>query len=514
MTDTTRKSAIDTAPRPHARIGLWDAVSIIIGIVVGTAIFKSPTMVFQCVSGPAMAMLVWLLGGVLSLMGALCYAELATTYPEAGGDYQYLRRAYGPWMGFLFGWAQLSVILTGSIAAMACSFAEYFQQAFGADHIPTAALAVAPIVLLSAANLLGVLLGTRMQNLLSAIKIAGLLAIVLAGVLVGGGVHASPPAASGGDASLGLGLAMVFVLYAYGGWNDAAFVASEVLHPSKNIPRALLLSTCGITLVYLLVNGAYLRVLGFAGAQNSWTPAADLMRHVAGDAGGRAISILVVACTLGAINGLILTGSRVCCAFGKDHRLFHGLSHWHARWRTPARAIVAQGVIALGLVCLVGTLRGQWMIDQSLVAIGLRPLPWQTYYGGFETLVAGTAPVFWAFFLLTGISQVVLRWRDPQRYRPFVTPCYPIPTMVFVLTSLYMLYASVSYAKSLSLIGIVPLLLGVPLYLLSERKVTGVVDTPAPVAGAPPCEPAQAEPVEAGRPELVGAHGGASWRDA
>lgn len=174
-----------TKPQSAGQIGLWDAIGIIIGIVVGTAIFKSPTMVFQSVSGPYLALLTWLVGGLLSLMGAICYAELATTYPQSGGDYQYLRRAFGPWMGFLFGWAQLCVILTGSIAAMAYSFAEYFTQAFGVHEVPLVALAAAPVIVLSALNLFGAMLGKSTQNFLSIVKVLGLLAIIVVGFAVG-----------------------------------------------------------------------------------------------------------------------------------------------------------------------------------------------------------------------------------------------------------------------------------------------------------------------------------------
>ena len=450
-------------------IGLWDAVSIIIGIVIGTAIFKSPSMVFQSTSSPFYAMAAWLLGGGLSFMGAMCYAELATTYPRSGGDYQYLRRAFGPWMGFLFGWAQFWVIFTGSIGAMAYAFAEYFTQAFGVQRVELVWLAIAPVVVLSAANLFGVLLGKSTQNLLSGAKVLGLLAIILIGFMFGGEGKANT-SLEGTSPTMGFGLAMVFVLYAYGGWNDAAFIASEVRNRSRNIPWALFLSTAGITLVYLLVNGAYLWVLGFQGARESWTPAADVMQRVAGPIGAQAISILIVVSALGAINGLIMTGSRIFSSLGEDHRLFQTLGHWHPRWRTPARSIFAQALVTIALILIIGTHFGRNTIDTCLVICGLGSLPWDTYFGGFETLVAGTAPVFWTFFLLTGVSQFVLRYRDPDRPRPFTTPLYPIPPIIFCLTSAYMLYASVTYAKTLCLIGVVPLLLGLPLYLISEKR--------------------------------------------
>ena len=275
-------------------LGLWDAVSIIVGIVVGTAIFKTPRMVFLNVSGPWAVMGVWLLGGLLSLNGALCYAELATTYPRSGGDYHYLTRAFGRWMGFLFGWAQLAVILTGSIASMAYAFADYGVQLWGAkpgDTLATLWLAAGSIVVLSVMNLLGVVVGKSVQHRLSVVKILGLVGIFVAAMMCSlRGSLASPGTIEGP----GLGLALVFVLYAYGGWSDAAFVAAEVRGRQRNLPLALFLGIGLITVIYLLVIMAYMVVLGFDGARASETPAADVTQLVLGDWGRSIISGLVM----------------------------------------------------------------------------------------------------------------------------------------------------------------------------------------------------------------------------
>ena len=283
--EDANQSELDGAMPIAPTLGMWDAVSIIVGIVVGTAIFKSPTMVFRNVSGPWQAMGVWLLGGVLSLIGALCYAELATTYPRSGGDYHYLTKAFGRWMGFLFGWAQLAVILTGSIAAMAYAFAEYGVRMWGGDpeqRPATLWLAIGSIVVLSVMNLMGVLFGKLVQNIVERGQGLG------PGGNRGGGSRfrrfsgasrASSFRSSGGLPDASLGLALVFVLYAYGGWNDAAFVAAEVRGRKRNLPLALLLGISLITVIYLLVILAYMLVLGFEGARQSFTPAAD----VAGD---------------------------------------------------------------------------------------------------------------------------------------------------------------------------------------------------------------------------------------
>jgi APA family basic amino acid/polyamine antiporter len=451
-------------------LGLWDAVSIIVGIVVGTAIFKTPRMVFLNVSGPWAVMGVWLLGGLLSLIGALCYAELATTYPRSGGDYHYLTKAFGRWMGFLFGWAQLAVILTGSIASMAYAFADYGVQLWGAkpgDTPATLWLAAGSIAVLSVMNLLGVMVGKSVQNYLSAVKILGLVGIFVAAVMCS---SRGSLESSGTIEGPGLGLALVFVLYAYGGWSDAAFVAAEVRGRQRNLPLALFLGIGLITVIYLLVIMAYMVVLGFDGARASETPAADVMQLVLGDWGRSIISGLVMVSALGAMNGLILTGSRIYASLGADHVIFARLSRWDQQRGAPVAALIAQGAISLLLVLSVGTATGRHLIDAALRAIGLHGLPWEAYFGGFETLVSGTAPVFWAFFLLTGISLFVLRVRDGQRRRPFTTPLFPVPPIIFCGMCGYMLYSSLTYAKELAIIGLLPLAVGIPLYAISQWR--------------------------------------------
>ena len=450
-----------------AQLGLWDAVSIIVGIVVGTAIFKTPQLVFSNVGGPWAAMFVWLLGGVLSLLGAMCYAELATTYPRSGGDYVYLTRAYGSWVGFLFGWAQLAVILTGSIGAMAYAFSDYALPLFDLDEkwgVWFAAGAIAGLTLL---NLFGVILGKTTQNVLTVVKVLGVGGLIVAGLFWGGtsSIQAQKPMSGPG-----FGLAMVFVLYAYGGWNDAAFVAAEVRDRRRNIPCALILGTCGITVIYLLTNMAYLFGLGFEGVRSSGEPAADVLQKVLGEGGAKGMRVLVMISALGAANGLIFTGSRIYASLGSDHSVFVALSRWHPRFGVPVWSLLAQAAIALLLTFAVGTSAGRNAVDGVLLAIGFKVgLPWGDYFGGFNTLVAGTAPVFWIFFLLTGLSLFALRAKDPNIERPFRVPLYPFAPIIFCLMSVYMLYSSLDYAKGLALLGIVPLLIGLPLYFISQR---------------------------------------------
>ena len=452
-----------------ARLGLWDAVSIIIGIVIGTTIFKSPQMIMSNVSHPMWGIGAWALGGALSFIGTLCYAELASTYPRSGGDYVYLSRAYGSWAGFLFGWAQLVVLLTGSIGMMAFVFGDYAVNLWPlpaktlGKELATALLAVGAVALLSLMNILGVVLGKWTQNLLSLLKVLGLVAIAVVGFRYGQADILAAPKAAG---KTSFGMAMIFVLYAYGGWNDAAFVASEVRN-RRNILRALLIGIVTITTIYLLVNLAYLQGLGFEGMRESRTVAADFGRNVLGPHASQAISILVMVCALGAINGLIFTGSRVYSTLGGDYDLFALLGRWNRRLGSPVWAILIQALVAIAMVGFVGLQGGRDAIDWCMTQAGLEKMPWDD--GGFETLLSGTAPVFWGFFLLSGLSLFALRQRDQGIQRPFSVPLFPLVPLIFCGTCGYMLYSAIAYAKYIALIGLIPLVIGLPLYALSRR---------------------------------------------
>ncbi len=295
----------------NGSLGLADAVSIIVGIVIGAGIYETAPFILSCVATPAEAMAVWALGGLLSVIGALCYAELATTYPRQGGDYYFLRRAFGPWAGFLFSWSQLTVIMSGSIGLMAFVFADYAVRLVGADAKTAPGFAAAAVVVLSLANLAGLESGRHTQNVLTALKALGLTAIVAAGFLHPAPAAAALAAATNPAGGAGFGLALILVLYTYGGWNDAAFIVAEMKNKRRNIPRALLLGTAGVAVIYLLVNAAYLNGLGFAAARGSSAIAADVLHGALGPKGAQAMTILVMISALGALNGLILTGARI-----------------------------------------------------------------------------------------------------------------------------------------------------------------------------------------------------------
>lgn len=457
------------APATHLpqQLGLWDGVSIIIGIVVGTTIYEMPWLIFGNVETPAEGLAVWCLGGLLAFVGAMCYAELATTYPRSGGDYVYITRAFGRSTGFVYGWAQLSSVLAASVGSMAFVFANYARILFPVGPPSGVTFAVGAVVVISLLNICGVRAGRRTQNILTLAKVIG-----LTGVLVAGAVWGQHSAVA--DVSLpvegpGLGLAMIFVLYAYGGWNDAAFVAAEVRNPRRNIPLVLLLGTVVVMVIYLLINWAYLRALGFTAIRGSHQPAADTLNLMLGAWGARGMSLLVMISALGAVNGLIFTSARVYSSLGEDHRLFAWLSRWNPRLGSPVAAIAAQALVCVLLSLIVGTRHGLDAVNWGLTSLGLVPLE-ELGRGGFEALVACTAPVFWMFFLMTGMAVFVLRWKDPEIERPFKVPFYPVFPALFCATCIYMLYSAIDYAGVRTLLGVAPVLLGIPLYWISEHR--------------------------------------------
>ncbi len=440
-------------------LGLTDAISIIVGIVIGAGIYETAPLVFANVSSPLVALGVWALGGVLSLVGAVCYAELASAYPHSGGDYVYLSRAFGRAVGFLFGWAQLTVILTGSIGMMAYVFADYAAAAWGPSAPSTAVLAVAAVVALTVLNVVSENSGRRTQNVLVALKVIGISSIVIAGLAVGGGAELVRPSTGEGS----LGLAMIFVLYTFGGWNDAAFVASEVRSPERNLPKALVLGTLVITAIYLMVNAAFIWGLGFDRARGSNAIAADLLSEVIGPMGGRVMAIIVMVSALGALSGLVFTGARLFAKVGGEHSALGACGVWHPRLGVPLAALLVQASIAIALILALGTTAGRSLIGAAVRGLGLAEPAWSGH-GGFDTLLRATAPVFWGFFLMTGLSLFVLRVRDPETPRPFRVPAYPWVPLLFCATCAYMVQAAVLYAGSLTLVGLAPLALGLVVY--------------------------------------------------
>jgi basic amino acid/polyamine antiporter, APA family len=431
-------------------LSVIDASALIVGMVIGAGIFETPALVAANVNGQGVALLAWALGGIMSFIGALCYAELATTYPHAGGTYYYLMRAFGKDLAFLFAWARLAVIQTGSIALLAFIFGDYAAQILPLTGYAPAIYAAISVVVLTGLNLLSVQQGKWTQNLLTLAKVLGILLIVVVGFAVSG--TSTPPPATDSTTQGAFGLAMVFVLLTYGGWNEAAYISAELRNVQQNMSRSLLWSIAIITGIYFLINLAYLQGLGFEGMASSSAVAADLMRRLVGEGGAKFVSFLIAISALGAINATIFTGARTNYALGQDFQLFRFLGRWSDRTATPPNALIAQGAIALVLIFL-GSLNEK----------------------GFETMVAYTAPAFWLFFLLSGVALFVLRQKEPDVQRPFRVPFYPIIPALFCLTCAYLLYSSLVYARSFNIdigatAGVIVLVAGIPLALIARRQ--------------------------------------------
>jgi len=434
-------------------------MAVVVGIVVGAGIFRSPSLVADVTGSTGWMLAVWAFGGLLCLCGALTYAELASAYPKVGGEYVFLSRAFGRGVGFLFAWARATVIQTGSIAATAYIFGDYMERLVPLGAYGPLVWALAATVVLTVCNLVGLKAGRWTQNVLTAVKALGVLAITVAGLLAAG--HAPAPVeAVAGEAGAGwpgfgaLGLAMVFVLYTFGGWNEAAYVAGELKGERHSALWVLVGSIVLLAGLYVAVNLAYVRVLGIEGMAGAKAVAADAMLALGGPWAERAVTVLVAVSALGAMNGCLFTGARAICGVGEDFRPLRWLGRWHPKSGTPVAAILLQSGVAVVLVILPNL--GGWF----RLALG----------SGFEAAVEYTAPVFWLFFLLTGASVLALRSKEPEVTRPFRVPLYPLTPIVFCLMCGYMLYSSIVYTRLGAMAGVAVLGVGVPVYLIFREK--------------------------------------------
>lgn len=423
------KESLEPAPAaPRPVLSVFDAAMITVGVVIGAGIFKTPSMVAGMTGAIDWMVIAWVLGGVLSLIGALCYAELASAFPSAGGDYHFLTRAYGRDLAFFFAWARVAVITTGSIALLAFVFGDYMSRVLSLGPNSSAIYAALTVVVLTAINLFGLRESARTQNVLTIIEVSGLALVAVAG-LVATAPTAAPAAAAAAPASGAFppmfGLAMVFVLLTYGGWNEAAYISAEVKGGPRAIVRALVVSIVAITAIYVGFVLAVLHGLGLDGMKNSAAVGADVMQAAFGPAGAQLIGAIVGVATLTSINATMIVGARTNYALGRDWPVLRFVGQWHGTRHVPTVAFLVQGAIALALI-------GFGALQKD----------------GFSAMVEFTAPVFWFFFLLTGIGLFVLRFREPHVARPFKVPLYPILPIVFVVTCGYLLYSSVTYAQS------------------------------------------------------------------
>jgi len=453
LKESSAPAAPDGAPKQI--LSLYDCVAIIVGLVIGTGIFSFPSIVAGVLGQTDAILMVWLAGGIVSIIGALCYAELATAYPSAGGEYHFLTRAYGPNVGFMFAWARLTVIQSGSIALFAFIFGDYATQMVSLGPYSSSIYAALTIVILTALNLSGVRQTKNFQSVLFVATMCGLGVLILAGVLGTPSEAITPTQAPQPLTMAGVGTAMLLVLLTFGGWNEAAYISAEVKNPKRNMVRALLIAIAIITVIYMAVNFAYLAVLGPEGMAASKAIAADVMRAAFGDVGALVMTFIVLVLILDNTNITLFTGARSAYALGRDFSLFRALAKWDEARGVPTRGVLFQSAIALAIV----------------------------FFGAFarqsvQTVVDYLQPVFWVFFLLTGLSLFVLRRKNPSAELPFRVPLYPVTPALFCLTCAYMLYSSLSYAAAGALAGLAVLALGLPL-LWFARQSRGTIDTAA-----------------------------------
>lgn len=406
------------APRPA--LSIFDAVMIITGIVIGGGIFAFPPLVAGMTGSVEWMFGAWLFGAALALIGALCYAELATTFPHAGGDYHFLTRAYGRDLSFFFAWARVMVITTGAIALLAYVFGDYMTRVLSLGAHSSTIYATLVVLLLTAVNLVGLRESARTQNLMSGLLVLGMLLVVVAGFSAPAAATPAPAAAPGAPALFGT--ALLFVLFTYGGWNEAAYISAEVKGGSRAIVKVLVLALGLVTLVYLLFIAALLAGLGFDGLKASQQVAADVMKKGFGSFGERTIGAIVALAALTSMNATMLVAARTNYSLGNDWPAFAFMGRWSAARDAPVAAFVVTGLISVALVLLAA-------VNQS----------------GVKFMVDFTAPVFWFFFLLTGVALFVLRFREPRVPRPFAVPMYPILPLVFIGTCAFLLYRSLLF---------------------------------------------------------------------
>lgn len=434
---------------PKQLLSVPDGIFLVAGMVIGVGIFKLPGLVAGAAGSATQFFLAWILGGIVCLCGALVYAELASRYPETGGEYTFLRQGLGDGAAFVFAWSRMTVIQTGAIAAVAFVFGEYASQIVSLGPSSTAIWAAIGVAILTALNFAGTLQSKTLQKAMEILLIVGLTAVAIGGIVKGG--TPKPDTASGGMFTL----MMIFVFYTFGGWNEGAYLAGEVRDARRNMVKVLAGGLLVVTVLYLLVNWGYYRVLGLTGLKESKAIAVDTMRVVAGDSAALIIAIIVCVSALTTMNAAIFTGARTNWALGRDYRLFGFLGSWRDAGSTPANALIVQLVIMLALIWAGSTTRD-----------------------GFEAMVAYGLPVFWTFLFLTGLTQFVFRARGGEA-PAFRTPLYPVVPIVFLGMCAFMIWSSFDYVVNspygpkfgnLVLAGLLVMAAGIPLYFFSKRK--------------------------------------------
>lgn len=422
------------------KLGLWSAVAVLVGSTIGSGIFRVPSTVAGDVEAVGAMALLWVVGAVVALFGALTLAELSAMFPRSGGIYVYLREAYGPLPAFLFGWTELLVIRPSALGAIAMIFAAYVGAFLPLTDVQVRMIAAGAIVLLAAANYRSVTWGAAVENATTAAKVLALVGLAVIAFALGqatGGALAAPPAFAPASWA-GFGVALIAVMWAYDGWADLTFISGEVKDPGRTMPRALLGGTALVVAVYLLVNAAYLYLLPVDAMARSELVAADAARVIMGAAGASVVAALVMLSTFGALNGSLMTGPRIFFAMAEDGLFFRPVAAVHPRYQTP--------FVAISLAALLGV---------SYVSIRT-----------FEQLADAFILGIWPFYALGVGAVFLMRKQRPDAERPYRTLGYPWVPLVFLLASLAMLLNSLIEQPGTTMISFGVILAGVPVYYL------------------------------------------------
>ncbi|HMI55631.1 MAG TPA: amino acid permease [Gemmatimonadaceae bacterium] len=426
------------------RLGVFDTTMIVIGGIIGAGIFLNPAIVAQRVHSSAFILVTWIVGGLVAFIGALAFAELGARRPQAGGGYIYLTEAFGPMYAFLYGWTFLFIINSGGIAAVAVTFAHYTVDLFALSSSYIKPLAAGLLVLLAGVNYLGIRSGSLTQNIFTVLKLIALALLIAVGILYGGGgVRAvAPPTVpiQGFDVVRALGIALIPVLFAYGGWQYSNNIASEIIDPERTLPKALGIGMAVVVAVYVLANVAYLRALGPDGLAASRAPAADTMRVVLGTVGGSVMAVGIIVSTIGFVNSGILSAPRMLQAMAADGLFFKSVARLDPRYHTPTIGIVIQAV---------------WAVTLALSG---------TYGQLLDYVVFGD----WIFFGLIVATVFAYRRRDARTGvapRLFRMPGYPLLPALFVVIAAYVVASAIWSNPRNALLGVLLIALGVPAYL-------------------------------------------------
>jgi APA family basic amino acid/polyamine antiporter len=451
-----RQSPSSTSPESAGllrQVGLFDATMLVMGGIVGAGIFINPYVVARQVHTPLLILGAWAAGGVVAMIGAFIYAELAARMPDVGGQYAYLREAFHPVVGFLYGWVLLLVIQTGGMAAVTVTFARYLLELTGWP-ISEKVVVVATLAILTLVNCLGVKLGSRVQSVLMVLKIAAIALLIFAGLFLVRSEHALLHPVLDRPLSLDLltaiGAAMVPVLFAFGGWQTANFIAAEIKEPRKNLSRALILGVAGVIVLYVGVNFVCVRVLGAQGLAETMVPATAVMRIAMGDVGARVIALGIAVSTLGFLSQSILTAPRVYFAMARDGLFFRAVAKITERTHVPVAAIILQSV---------------WT---AVVALS----------GRYEQILNYVVSMDFIFFGLTAASLFVFRRRESRSKlqsthggaNGYRVPGHPVSTAAFMLISWLVVGNTIYRNPENTLLGMAILLLGLPVYWLWSRR--------------------------------------------